>query len=59
MRSLINISIKRLLNLINSDSSLYSLRNEPEYQEILKEMESKYEAEHERVRKWLEEQGML
>ena len=59
MRSLINISIKRLLNLINSDSSLYSLRNEPEYQEILKEMEAKYQAEHERVRKWLEEQGML
>jgi hypothetical protein len=59
MRSLINISIKRLLNLINSDSSLYSIRNEPEYQQILKEMEAKYEAEHERVSKWLEEQGKL
>jgi tetratricopeptide (TPR) repeat protein len=34
-------------------------RNDPEFQEIFKEIETKYNAEHERVRKWLEEQGML
>jgi len=46
-----------LLNLIKSDSSLNSLRNEPEFQKIVSDLESKYQAEHERVRKWLEEQG--
>jgi TolB-like protein/Tfp pilus assembly protein PilF len=35
------------------------IRNEPEFQKIVKDMESKYQAEHERVRKWLEEQGKL
>ena len=34
-----------------------SIRSEPEFQKIVKDMESKYQAEHERVRKWLEEQG--
>jgi TolB-like protein/AraC-like DNA-binding protein/Tfp pilus assembly protein PilF len=38
---------------------LNSIRNEPEFQKILKDIESKYQAEHERVEKWLEEQGML
>jgi hypothetical protein len=36
-----------------------SIRNEPEFQQILKVMEAKYQAEHERVRKWLEEQGKI
>jgi hypothetical protein len=36
-----------------------SIRNEPEFQRIARDVESKYQAEHERVRKWLEEQGML
>jgi len=44
---------------VKSDRALDSFRNEPEFQEILKEMEAKYQAEHERVRKWLEEQGKL
>ena len=35
------------------------IRNEPEFQKIVKDMESKYQAEHERVRKWLVEQGKL
>lgn len=34
-----------------------NIRNEPEFQKIVKEVESKYQAEHERVRKWLEERG--
>ena len=36
-----------------------SIRNEPEFQKIVKDMEAKYQAEHERVRKWLEENNML
>jgi hypothetical protein len=41
------------------DPLFNSIRNEPEFQQIAKDVESKYQAEHERVRKWLEEQGML
>jgi len=36
-----------------------SIRNEERFQQILENMESKYLAEHERVKKWLEEQGMM
>jgi TolB-like protein/Tfp pilus assembly protein PilF len=36
-----------------------SIRNEPEFQKIVSELEAKYQAEHERVLKWLEEQGKL
>jgi hypothetical protein len=45
--------IKRYNPLFNS------LRNEPEFQHIVRDMEAKYQAEHERVQKWLEEQDML
>jgi tetratricopeptide (TPR) repeat protein len=36
-----------------------NIRNEPAFQKIVSDAEAKYQAEHERVRKWLEEQGML
>jgi tetratricopeptide (TPR) repeat protein len=36
-----------------------SIRSEPEFQQIVKDVEAKYQAEHERVKKWLEEQGKL
>ena len=36
-----------------------SIRQEPRFQSILKEVEAKYQAEHERVGKWLEEKGLL
>ncbi len=36
-----------------------SIRGEERFQKILRNIESKYLTEHERVRKWLEEQGML
>ena len=36
-----------------------SIRNEERYQRTLQIMEAKYQAEHERVRKWLEENDML
>ena len=32
------------------------IRNEERFRKILQNEESKYQAEHERVRKWLEEQ---
>jgi tetratricopeptide (TPR) repeat protein len=46
-----------MLMLIKSDPLFNSIRNEPEFQQIVKDLEAKYQAEHERVRKWLEEQG--
>jgi TolB-like protein len=44
---------------LKNDPFFDSIRNEPEFQQIVGDYESKYQAEHERVRKWLEEQGML
>jgi len=38
---------------------LNSIRQEPRFQKILKDVEGKYQAEHERVRKWLVSEGML
>jgi TolB-like protein/tetratricopeptide (TPR) repeat protein len=47
------------LDLIKKDPLLENLRGEPEFRRIVDDIETKYQAEHERVRKWLEEQGML
>ena len=44
---------------IKNDPLFASLRNEPEFQQIARDVESKYQAEHERVRKWMEKQGKL
>jgi hypothetical protein len=44
---------------IKTNPLFNNIRNEPEFQQIVRDMETKYQAEHERVRKWLEEQGML
>jgi TolB-like protein len=44
---------------MKTDPLFNSIRNEPEFQQIVKDVEAKYQAEHERVRKWLEEQGTL
>jgi tetratricopeptide (TPR) repeat protein len=48
-----------MLSLIKNDPLFNSMRNEPEFQQIVRDTEAKYQAEHERVRKWLEEQGKL
>jgi tetratricopeptide (TPR) repeat protein len=45
--------------LIKTDPLFNSIRNEPEFQQIVRDIEAKYQAEHERVRKWLEDQGKL
>jgi TolB-like protein/AraC-like DNA-binding protein len=44
---------------IKEDPMLLNIRNEPEFQKIVIDLEVKYESEHERVRKWLEEQGQF
>jgi len=51
-------SLVRII-LIKHDPMFESIRNEERFQKILQNMEAKYQAEHERVKKWLEEQGML
>jgi hypothetical protein len=43
-----------LLNLIKNDPFFNSIRNEPEFQRIVHDLEAKYQAEHERVRRWIE-----
>ncbi len=48
-----------IVKYIKTDPLFKSIRNEPEFQQIVRDVEAKYQAEHERVRKWLEEQGML
>jgi TolB-like protein/tetratricopeptide (TPR) repeat protein len=44
---------------IKHDPEFNSIRNEPEFQRIARDMDAKYKAEHDRVKKCLEEQGML
>ena len=44
---------------IKNDPSFDSIRDEGEFQEIVKDVEAKHQAEHERVRVWLEKEGML
>ena len=44
---------------IKDDPMFDSLRDEPEFQQIVRDVEAKYLAEHERVRQWLEENDML
>jgi hypothetical protein len=41
------------------DPMFNSLRNEPEFQQIVRDIEAKYLAEHERVRQWLKENDMM
>lgn len=48
-----------LLYLIKHDPFFNSIRNEPEFQKIVHDLETKFQAEHERVRKWMAEKGTL
>jgi hypothetical protein len=45
--------------LIKNDPLFDNMRNEPEFQQIVWDVNAKYQAEHNRVGKWLEEQKML
>ena len=44
-----------MVTLINDDPLFNSIRDETEFQQIVHDVETKYQAEHERVRQWLEE----
>jgi tetratricopeptide (TPR) repeat protein len=48
-----------MVGLIQHDELFDSIRDEPEFQQIVREVEDKYQAEHERVMHWLEENDML
>jgi tetratricopeptide (TPR) repeat protein len=45
--------------LIKKDPLFNSLRNEPEFQQILLEVEARYQSEHKRVINWLKEKGVV
>lgn len=47
------------IKMLKMEPLFCSIRNEPEFQEILKDFEAKYQAGHEQLRKWLEEHGKL
>ncbi|MBN1182571.1 MAG: tetratricopeptide repeat protein [Bacteroidales bacterium] len=55
----LNIYPKWWISYAKYDNMFESIRNEVRFQKILQNMEAKYQAEHERVRKWLEENDML
>ena len=46
-------------SLIKYDPLFDNIRAEPEFQQIVRDVEIKYQAEHERVRQWLEKNDML
>jgi tetratricopeptide (TPR) repeat protein len=57
--SKINVCPLWLLSALKDEPLFNSIRNEPEFQNFVSDMETKYHREHERVRKWLESQGQL
>jgi len=44
-----------MVSLFRNDPLYNSIRHEDQFQKIQKRVESKHQAEHERVRKWLED----
>ena len=49
----------RMIKDINYDPMFDSLRDDPKFLQIVRNMEAKYKAEHERVRNWLEENDLI
>ncbi|MBN1181117.1 MAG: tetratricopeptide repeat protein [Bacteroidales bacterium] len=47
------------ISFVENDPLFASIRSEERFQKIVQDMKAKNQAENERVRKWLEEQGML
>ena len=43
---------------LKNDPLFDKIKEEPEFQQIVRDVEAKYQAEHDRVRKWLEENDM-
>jgi TolB-like protein len=54
-----NVYDLTMISLAKHDPLFNSISNEERFQKILQNVEAKYQAEHERVKKWLEKQGML
>jgi len=48
-----------MISWVEGDPLLTGIKNEDRFQKILQDMKSKHQAEHERVRLWLEEHDML
>ena len=48
-----------MVRTIKDDPLFNGIWDEPEFQQILSDVEDKFQAEHERVKKWLEENDML
>lgn len=48
-----------MVTLIKNDPMFNSIRNDEEFQRITRDVEAKYQSEHERVGRWMEEQGLL
>jgi TolB-like protein len=57
--SKLNFFPKWWITLIKYDPLFDNIKSEERFRKIIQNMEAKYQAEHERVRKWLEGQGML
>ncbi|HEY5653553.1 MAG TPA: hypothetical protein VIR63_04205, partial [Pontiella sp.] len=47
------------VSLIKTDPLLDNIRDDPRFKAFQQQAEEKYQAEHERVKAWLKEQGML
>jgi len=55
-----NWQVSYCLDMLNGLDPLFeSIRQEERFQQLVGKMEAKYQAEHERVRQWLEENDML
>ena len=55
-----NWQVSYCLDMLNGLDPLFeSIRQEERFQKLVSKMEAKYQAEHERIRQWLEENDML
>ena len=48
-----------IIALIKIDPLFDSIREDPEFKQLISDMEAKHQAEHEKVANWLKEQGMF
>jgi len=48
-----------IIKLLKYDPMFDSIRDEPEFQQIIHDSEAKLQAEHDKIKKWLEEQGEI
>jgi hypothetical protein len=48
-----------IISSVENEPLFESIKNDTGFQQIVRNLESKYQEQHEKVRKWLEEQSML